>query len=82
MNDYVPLNVRSTYSIGDSICQIPRLVRKAREMAFPAMALVDTNLCGAVEFHKSCRSKRLDYGLDFGGLPLIKPIIGLSVWIK
>ena len=50
MNDYVPLNVRSTYSIGDSICQIPRLVRKAREMAFPAMALVDTNLCGAVEF--------------------------------
>ena len=82
MNDYVPLNVRSTYSIGDSICRIPRLVRKAREMALPAMALVDTNLCGAVEFHKACRSKRLDYGLDFGGLPLIKPIIGLSVWIQ
>ena len=32
MNNYVPLDVCSSYSMGDSICQIPRLVRKAREM--------------------------------------------------
>ena len=36
MNSYIPLDVRSSYSIGDSICQVPRLVRRAREMGFPA----------------------------------------------
>ena len=39
MNNYVPFNVFSSYSIGYSICQVPRLVRKAREMGFPALAL-------------------------------------------
>ena len=40
MNNYVPLDVCSSYSTGDSICQVPRLVRKAREMGFPALALM------------------------------------------
>ena len=78
MNGYVPLNVRSSYSIGDSICTVPRLVRKARQMGLPAIALVDTNMCGAREFHEACHSTRLDYG----GFSSIKPIIGLSVRIK
>ena len=55
MNDYVPLNVRSSYSIGESICQIPRLVRKAREMGMPALALVDANMCGVKEFRLYCK---------------------------
>ena len=79
MNNYVPLNVRSSYLMGDSICQIPRLVHKARELAFPAMALVDTNMCGAKEFHDVCLSTRV---LDYGHLPPIKPIIGLTVRIR
>ena len=79
MNNYVPLNVRSSYSMGDSIAQIPRLVHKARELAFPAMALVDTNMCGAKEFHDACLSTRV---LDYGHLPPIKPIIGLTVRIR
>ena len=79
MNGYVPLNVRSSYSIGESICQIPRLVRKAREMGMSALALADANMCGVKEFHSACRSQS---SLQYGSLPPIKPIIGLRVWIR
>ncbi|MBR2920282.1 MAG: DNA polymerase III subunit alpha [Kiritimatiellae bacterium] len=74
MNDYVPFDVRSSYSMGDSICQIPRLVRKAREMGFPALALADRNfMFGAAEFHAACHSRQ---GSVYESLPPIKPIIG------
>ncbi len=74
MNSYVPLDVRSSYSIGDSICRIPRLVRRARKMGIPALALTDRNfMFGAVEFHEACRSQRTSV---YWGLPPIKPIIG------
>jgi len=75
----VPLNVCSSYSIGESICQIPRLVRKAREMGMAALALVDSNMCGVKEFHAECHSQS---SLQYGNLPPIKPIIGLRVWIR
>ena len=74
MNNYVPLDVCSAYSMGNSICQIPRLVRKAREMGFPAIALTDRNfMFGAAEFHAACHSRQTKFGGDF---PPIKPIIG------
>ena len=74
MNGYVPLDVRSSYSMGDSICTVPRLVRKAREMGFPALALTDRNfMFGAAEFHAACHSRQTKFGGDF---PPIKPIIG------
>ena len=74
MNGYVPLDVRSSYSMGDSICQIPRLVRKAREMGFPALAIADRNcMYGIAEFHAACRSQRTSV---YESLPPIKPIIG------
>ena len=77
MNNYVPLDVCSSYSMGNSICQIPRLVRKAREMGFPAIALTDRNfMFGAAEFHEACRSQRTSV---CWGLPPIKPIIGQSI---
>ena len=77
MNNYVPLDVRSAYSMGNSICQIPRLVRKAREMGFPAIALTDRNfMFGAAEFHAACHSRQTKFGGDF---PPIKPIIGQSI---
>ena len=77
MNNYVPLDVCSAYSMGNSICQIPRLVRKAREMGFPSLALTDRNfMFGAAEFHAACHSRQVKFGGDF---PPIKPIIGRSV---
>ena len=77
MNNYVPLDVCSAYSMGNSICRIPRLVRRAREMGFPAIALADRNfMFGASEFHEACRSQRTSV---YWGLPPIKPIIGRSI---
>ena len=67
MNNYVPLDVCSSYSTGDSICQVPRLVRKAREMGFPALALTDRNfMFGSAEFHAACHSRQIKFG---GGFP-------------
>ena len=80
MKSYVPLNVRSSHSIGQSICQIPRLVAKARAMGFEALALVDwRRLFGAREFHAACRS-RLPGG--DAATPPVKPILGLTSWVK
>ena len=77
MNGYVPLDVRSSYSMGDSICTVPRLVCKAREMGFSAIALTDRNfMFGAAEFHAACRSQRISVYCE---LPPIKPIIGRSI---
>ena len=77
MNNYVPFDVCSAYSMGNSICQIPRLVRKAREMEFPAFALTDRNcMYGVAEFHAACHSQRTSV---YWSLPPIKPIIGRSV---
>lgn len=77
MNNYVPLDVCSSYSTGNSICQIPRLVRKAREMGFPAIALADRNfMFGVAEFHAACHSRQTRV---YGELPPIKPIIGRSI---
>jgi len=74
MNNYVPLDVCSSYSTGDSICQIPSLVRKTREMGFPAIALTDRNfMFGAAEFNGACHSRQTRV---YGELPPIKPIIG------
>ena len=74
MNNYVPLDVCSSYSMGDSICSVPRLVCKAREMWCHAIALTDRNfMFGAAEFHAACRSQRTSV---YGSLPPIKPIIG------
>ena len=79
MKHYVPLDIHSSYSIGKSICTIPHLVRKARELGLPALALTDDGfLFGAKEFYNECR--RL--GGSYGDLPPIKPVIGLSIGLS
>ena len=76
---YVPLDIQSSYSIGKSICTISNLVRKARELGLPALALTDDGfLFGAKEFYDECR--RL--GGLYGDIPPIKPIIGLSIGVS
>lgn len=79
MNNYIPLDIQTSYSIGKSICTIPHLVRKARELGLPAVALTDDGfLFGAKEFHNECRR----IGGSYGDLPPIKPILGLSIGVS
>lgn len=78
MKNYVPIDVQSSYSIGKSICTIKRLVRKARKMGLPAIALTDDGfMFGAKEFYDECRRQSGTYG----ELPPIKPILGLSIHV-
>ncbi len=67
---FVHLHVHSEYSLLDGVIHIKDLVKHAREMGFPAIALTDHgNMFGFVEFYK--------YAKDAG----IKPIIGMEGYI-
>jgi DNA polymerase-3 subunit alpha len=67
---YVPLHLHSEYSLLDGAIKLPELVKRARELGLPALALTDHgNLHGAVEFHDLCVK---------GG---VQPILGCEVYV-
>ncbi|MFD1851912.1 DNA polymerase III subunit alpha [Oceanobacillus bengalensis] len=68
---YTHLMVRSGYSLMDSTITIEKLVGKAKELGYGALALTDEHvLYGAVPFYKAC----IKHG--------IKPIIGMIVQVE
>ena len=64
---YIPLDVMSDYSIGESVATIQALVEKAKSLNLKALALTDKTLSGAIEFYQTCAEKG------------IKPIIGQKI---
>ncbi|MCB5278994.1 MAG: PHP domain-containing protein [Candidatus Cloacimonetes bacterium] len=65
---FVHLHVHTEYSWLDGACQIEKLVKRAKELKMPAVAITDRNsLAGAIRFSQKCH--------DVG----IKPIIGLEI---
>jgi len=67
---FVHLHVHTEYSLLDGACRVKDLVRVAREMGMPAIALTDHgNLFGAVEFYEAA--------VEAG----VKPIIGAELYI-
>ena len=68
--EFVHLHVHSEYSLLDGACRVKELVRRAKELGMPAVALTDHGtLGGAVKFYRAAR--------DEG----IKPIIGLELYV-
>jgi len=68
--DFVHLHVHSEYSLLDGACRVNSLVRKARELGMPAVALTDHGtLGGVVKFYNAAREEG------------IKPIIGLELYM-
>jgi DNA polymerase III subunit alpha len=68
--DFVHLHLHTEYSLLDGACRLDRLVDKAHELKFPALAITDHGvLFGAIDFYKAARSKG------------IKPIIGCEVYV-
>ena len=53
---YVELHAKSFYSFGVGASHTHELLAQAREYAYPALALTDTNLCGALEFARLANS--------------------------
>ncbi|MEI3596971.1 MULTISPECIES: DNA polymerase III subunit alpha [unclassified Oceanobacillus] len=65
---YIHLQVRSGYSLMNSTITIEKLLNKAKELQFPALALTDEGvLYGTIPFYRACQKAG------------IKPIIGLIV---
>ena len=63
-SSYVELHAKSFYSFGEGASHVHELLAQAKEYGYDALALTDTNLCGALEFARLAKS------LD------IKPITG------
>ena len=47
---YVELHAKSFYSFGMGASHVHELLSRAVKLGYPALALTDTNLCGALEF--------------------------------
>ena len=64
------MHVHSEYSLLDGACRIPQLVKKAKEMGQPAVAITDHGaMYGAVDFYKAAKEAG------------VKPIIGCEVYV-
>src|SRR5260221_13774084 len=67
---FVHLHLHTEYSLLDGACRLDRLVDKAHELKFPALAITDHGgLYGAIDFYQAARAKG------------IKPIIGCEVYV-
>ncbi len=62
---YVELHAKSFYSFGMGASHTHELLAQAKEYAYPALALTDVNLCGALEFARLAGS--LEVGPITGG---------------
>src|SRR5580692_6665802 len=68
--DFVHLHLHTEYSLLDGACRLDRLMERAHELKFPALAITDHGvLYGAVDFYQAARDKG------------IKPIIGCEVYV-
>src|SRR3989442_3347453 len=69
-SDFVHLHVHSEYSLLDGAAQLDKLVAKAKELRFPAVALTDHgNLCAAIDVY---------LGAQKAG---IKPMLGCELYV-
>src|SRR6266516_3087234 len=68
--DFVHLHLHTEYSLLDGACRLDRLLDKAHELKFPALAITDHGvLYGAIDFYQAARNNG------------IKPIIGCEVYV-
>ena len=68
--EFVHLHVHSEYSLLDGAAQLEKLVAKARELKFPAIALTDHgNLFGGIDFYLAAQKSG------------VKPILGCELYV-
>jgi DNA polymerase-3 subunit alpha len=68
--DFVHLHLHTEYSLLDGACRLDRLMDKAHDLKFPALALTDHGvLYGAIDFYKAAQEKG------------VKPIVGCEVYV-
>ncbi|MCH7626652.1 MAG: DNA polymerase III subunit alpha, partial [Chloroflexi bacterium] len=52
---YVELHAHSFFSFGEGASHAHELLSRAAELGYPALALTDTNMCGAMEFARTAK---------------------------
>src|SRR5579872_3595500 len=68
--EFVHLHLHTEYSLLDGACRLDRLMERAHELKFAAMAMTDHGvLYGAIDFYEQALEKG------------IKPIIGCEVYV-
>src|SRR5437016_9216889 len=68
-SEFVHLHVHSEYSLLDGAAQIEKLVQRAKDLRFPAIALTDHgNLFGAIDFYLAAQKAG------------VKPIVGCELY--
>jgi DNA polymerase III subunit alpha len=69
-SEFVHLHVHSEYSLLDGAAQLDNLVKRAKALRFPAIALTDHgNLFGAIDFYLAAQKEG------------IKPIVGCELYV-
>ena len=69
--NYTPLQVKTSYSLLQSLNQIKKLVSYAASLGYKSLAITDTNnMFGVPEFYRECKKNN------------IKPIIGIELIIE
>lgn len=67
---YLPLFIKTEYSLLNSMIKIPDLVAFAKKNNLKALTITDDNLCGGMEFYKNCMEND------------IKPVFGLTIHLE
>ena len=81
MSEFVHLHLHTTYSLLDGQCQLVPLVKKARQLGIPALAVTDHgNLFALKAFYDECRSKKEKTYGDLAGVH-VKPILGCEAYV-
>ena len=81
MGDFVHLHLHTTYSLLDGQCQIVPLVKRARKLGMPALAVTDHgNLFALKSFYDECRSKKEKTYGELAGVR-VKPILGCEAYV-
>ncbi len=70
MSEFVHLHVHSEYSLLDGACRIKDMVKRAKELGQPAIAITDHgSMYGVMDFYKTAKKEG------------VKPIIGCEVYV-
>ena len=67
---YIPLSIKTNFSLLSSLIDIDSLIEYAKEKNIKSLAITDDNMFGMMNFYKACRNND------------IKPIIGLEIKLE